>query len=50
MVSFHTVDGATQDRYPSLIVARGNEPLFVLEATCCQDDPGWVLLWSLYHL
>jgi hypothetical protein len=48
--SFHTVDGATQARYPSLIAARGNERLFVLEATCCQDDPSWALLQSLYHL
>jgi hypothetical protein len=46
VVSFHTVDDATQDWYPSLIAVRGNERLFGLEAACCQDDPGWVLLRS----
>ncbi len=46
VVSFHTVDGATQDWYPSLIAVRGNERRFGLEAACCQDAPGWLLLRS----
>src|SRR5438445_6896235 len=46
VVSFHTVEGDTQDWYPSLIAARGDERLFGLDVACCQDDPGWELLRS----
>jgi molecular chaperone DnaK len=46
VVSFHTAAGDTQDWYPSLIAARGDERLFGLDASCCQDDPGWELLRS----
>src|SRR6266702_3284112 len=46
VVSFQTADGDTQDWYPSLIAARGDERLFGLNAACCQDNPGWELLRS----
>ena len=46
VVSFQTADGDTQDWYPSLIAARGDERLFGLDAARRQDDPGWELLRS----
>src|SRR2546425_9565420 len=46
VVSFQTAEGDSQDWYPSLIAARGDERLFGLNAACCQDNPGWELLRS----
>src|SRR5262245_59389094 len=46
IVSFHTEDGDTQDWYPSLIAARGDECLFGLDAASRQHDAGWMLLRS----
>jgi molecular chaperone DnaK (HSP70) len=46
VVSFQTADGDTQDWYPSLIAARGDERLFGLDVARRQDDPGWELLRS----
>jgi molecular chaperone DnaK (HSP70) len=46
LASFQTVDGDTHDWYPSLIVARGDECQFGLDAASHQDAPGWALLRS----
>jgi hypothetical protein len=46
VVSFHTAEGDTQDWYPSLITARGDERLYGLDAARHQDDPDWALLRS----
>lgn len=46
IVSFQTAAGDTYAWYPSLIVARGDERRFGLDAAACQDDPAWVLLRS----
>src|SRR2546428_2027524 len=46
VVSFQTMEGDTQDWYPSLITARGDECLFGLDAARRQDDPDWALLRS----
>jgi len=46
VVSFQTVDGDTQDWYPSLVAMRGEEYCFGLDAARRQDDPGWELLRS----
>jgi molecular chaperone DnaK (HSP70) len=46
VVSFHTAAGDTQDWYPSLITAHGDECLCGLDAMPRQDDPDWALLRS----
>jgi len=46
VVSFQTVEGDTQEWYPSLIAVCGEEPCFGLDAAGRQDDPGWALLRS----
>jgi molecular chaperone DnaK (HSP70) len=46
VVSFQTMDGDTQDWYPSLIASHGDECRFGLDAARRQDDPDWALLRS----
>jgi molecular chaperone DnaK (HSP70) len=46
VVSFHTADGDTQDWYPSLLAAHGNERRYGLDAAACEGEAEWRLLRS----
>jgi molecular chaperone DnaK (HSP70) len=46
VVSFHTEGGDTQEWYPSLVAARGDECLYGLDAAARQNDSGWLLMRS----
>lgn len=46
VISFHNGEGDTQDWYPSLVTARGDELKFGLAAAACQSEQGWLMLRS----
>ena len=46
VISFQSAGGDTQDWYPSLLAARGNDLLYGLDAAAHQDDAEWLMLRS----